>query len=1297
MTGVWCACVLLLAAEGEPAMQPREWAAAVSLEAVTVVAPLETEVGDLLAAVRRAGGQARWLSPTAAVVPGTWRWLPELRRGTVVVVGQLADNLALWSLYGRYLALGDLIYPGGDGWTLRSSAAPWGVGSAVVTCEASSPAGRVAALAALTARVAAATPGELPVLLEVQPGSGPGGATPGQRWFLRGDQAAARQAVAALLGAADPQTGYAALGDYGIEAKVREYCLLQDAPVCTAAEVQRLDQALLLTLLATEREYWRGRAGREIGGRHQIMGTSCFGLAVELLRRRGRPNAAAAALLERWWGEVRDYWQNALQTWHDDGCGIPSYYAPQTLIDWCWLLEREDWWRQQLPWAARRALAATDSQGAYAGDGTYEECRPGMLTFAMPNSYVFRAAAAAEPQFGWLGLAQSQPSGAGMWAVGRDLGGARTFAVPSTTAPPREPLGAAVVPLGAYRWERAARDRATAERTGQRLATPPLERCFEKLTCRDGWDPRDGYLLLQGWVTPLADNVRPDDANSIVRYADLGHTWLHANCPRQGNLHRTALHATAGRGSGVLPAAAELLALQPDPRLPLAVTRLSDAAGVTWTRHLAWLPQVGVVLLDLARRETAGERVVVATFRTPCAARAEGPHVVLTAGLESCRLQTVEPSPWRLSRERDDRGAAVSTLLRQMQPLPDQPGATLAWRTAVTVQGPQRPTIWEARALGERALLLHGSDGRLVLVAAALAGETLRIGPFAAAGRLLAVATHWAVAGAAEWQFAGAPVRGTHGETTAAMRQALQRLWEQTAPVGAAAGPAEAPALATHGPGFSPLAPLIDAPLLSADPAGSGSLPALVDRVLGAAVAWPAGQTVNLTIDLREPQPVGSLELIAALAASQNARPEAAAAPAPRRIEVVCSNDGFQADQRRRQVSCRADLVYEDLHKGIVFAFRRWRSEALGESARQVRLTFAAAQWPEGLTARELTVRGVQPGTARLNSWRLADSDGDGQPELLRWSEAGELLITTLAGELRCRRQMPAYLTDVTVAPDLLPGGPHLLATARDANLYCLRPDGSEVWRCDLLPTAAANADCPTGWSVGTLHDSAGRPLILVGNYHLQTFVSPQGQILKWVFGGSAYQTATLAQGLDGTADGVEETLSAGIWGGLSLLDGRLQRRAVLGVPGGRTVLLEAWREPQPAAICVTDGGVAAVDLRRSEVTWRYLSGPVTSAAAADLDGDGQREVVLGQEDGFLVVLAADGSVRAQRWLGQPVQAVAARSGELAAVLADRLLRLHPDLRTAQEVNGRASGAVYGPDGRLTLLGPDGRVGRLPG
>jgi hypothetical protein len=317
----------------------------------------------------------------------------------------------------------------------------------------------------------------------------------------------------------------------------------------------------------------------------------------------------------------------------------------------------------------------------------------------------------------------------------------------------------------------------------------------------------------------------------------------------------------------------------------------------------------------------------------------------------------------------------------------------------------------------------------------------------------------------------------------------------------------------------------------------------------------------------------------------------------------------------------------------------------------------------------ELSVRPAGSNSVRIIGHVLRDVDGDGQDEILAWSDQAEMVAVGSDGDLLLKKQFPGYITSVECYGDLHPGEARVLVTTREARLYCLKPDGQEIWKVDFLESAELNGDIPTGYSIGLLKKN-GTPLIVVGNYNLATFVSPQGEVLKYERLPAAYQTMTLSRGFDYNDDGKEEIVSTEVWGTLSVLNTDMRRSAGARFPSSKGVMLEYWKPPtseEAKAIVCSENGVGLLDLKKLKFDWMQNVKPINDCMIADIDGNGSQEVILAKQDGYLLIYDEAGKLIESVLIGEQVRSIAAvPSGGgrqiVVAALPKRLVRFSPDM-----------------------------------
>lgn len=1259
----------------KPEVLDRDWGRPLPLSRVRLICPDEQARQALSDGLSQAGCDVVVTEPRDAMAEGNLRWKPETSERTVLVVGGIHTNRAMLPLYSDYLAFGDAWYPGAGGFTIRTIAEPLGEGTAAVCLEASDDSGALAAAKRLLELIDRAGLSIAPTVeahlsdeclkaSRVAPQWG-------MRYVMTGDTACIPKAVEALRNAATPGSGWYPHGDYGIERWVREYGLIQDAPGVSAEDIRFFDQALLDTLIRSENDYWRARGGRSIGSRHQTMGTSCFTAALSLLRRRGAPSPEAQEMLDKWWGQCVEYWTNACATFHDDIEGLPSHHSPEPILDWALQFGFAEYLERQLPLAALRSYSMTDNLGYYGGAGTYEECRPGDVYKSVPRGWIMQVAAFFHPDAGFDWLCENTPDAyLQTWALGRNFVGMRRFVgAQATGRQPGELLGIRAVPLGPYRYARLSPDRATALATGGKYIPAPLERTFEKLCLRDSFDPNGQYLVFQGWQGSSADNLPPLDANCLIRFTDLGHVWLHANSEKSGKLPRTGVMCSDGFNEAPEPAGCDLQAVHNGAKVGLFASRLSDFVACDWTRNVVWRRGRYFVMIDLLRQTADAASSLICSFRTPQRARLSADGMTAREGTAFMQVRNADGARLSLSGGDELEGAAIPTILREGAVLDGGPGGVAAFRNLVFAADPEHPADLEIRPVGDQAAIMRGTvrgEEELALVAAALEGQSIEAGGIRSDARVLYVGlTDWAQAGGTGVSVGGQRLNGDEGASPDAVREALLDLWQSAQPAqfvqsgGQTSGQAK-PAWSYDG--FTTVPAAADAPVLTCAPAPEGNLASLLDGVVTrwATCKWPAQTDVTLDIDLREPVRIRRIDFQTGPLGRFNTIPDLSAYPAPKTVVAEFSETGFGRDIRARELTFTSDCTFEGLHKGSVFPTLRWSCADVGERARYLRLTFPAATWAP-LAMNELSVRPDGDVGTRVVGMIARDVTGDGSADILAWSDRGELVALTIAGDELWRRTMGGYITAVECYPDLTHDGPRVLVTTREARLYCLDSAGAEVWKTDFLSSAKMNTDLPTAYSIGLIHDREGRPVIVTGNYNLASFVSPSGELLKYRRLPAAYQTLTLSRGGDFNGDGLEEILSSEVWGCLSLLSADMETVTPLRLPRGRGILLETLEPPtseRAKAVICTENGAGILDLKTLKYDWLHGVQPVSDCAVGDIDGDGRPEVALAKEDGYVIVYREDGALLRSVLVGEPVAAITLTTGRENAEGAQYILAL---------------------------------------
>jgi len=520
---------------------------------------------------------------------------------------------------------------------------------------------------------------------------------------------------------------------------------------------------------------------------------------------------------------------------------------------------------------------------------------------------------------------------------------------------------------------------------------------------------------------------------------------------------------------------------------------------------------------------------------------------------------------------------------------------------------------------------------------------------------------------------------------------------------------------------LTPRRPAILSPIVSStDPPGVGAPDDLVDGFIPlhtGDVRWNNPKGLTLTFDLRQSEDLSAVEFATGQIGSNNMLPTAEKMPKDRTVAAQFSDDGFAKDVRGGEAVFKAGFTIEPLHKGTVFPMGRWRLTDVKQRSRQVRLTFP----PGPLALREVFIRRAKGTEARFGPSLVADLDGDGREEAVVTTDTGELAVLgpdgqkrwghTFAGPVTClkveaassrlsnhEKRQEVASTRATPAT--------LLVGTWEARLYCFSADGRQQWMTDFTPLGG---DLPVPFSIALTQPGAdGQRGIIVGNYARVSFVSPEGKLLSHTFGYGAFETMALTDGMDLTGDGVEDALAYNVWATMSVVDGAKRKaERSISCPRGDGLALRAFggdAKADPAVLVASDNGLGVVRPVSGKYDWQKALSPMSCVVTADVDGDGQDEIVVGKRDGWLLVLSASGEVKQKAMIGDEVRAIVPLSRRLwlatgadVRVLDAKLATLATFSCPAQRIEalGKDMILVLGEDGAVSAFRPDAQ--RLTG
>lgn len=226
-----------------------------------------------------------------------------------------------------------------------------------------------------------------------------------------------------------------------------------------------------------------------------------------------------------------------------------------------------------------------------------------------------------------------------------------------------------------------------------------------------------------------------------------------------------------------------------------------------------------------------------------------------------------------------------------------------------------------------------------------------------------------------------------------------------------------------------------------------------------------------------------------------------------------------------------------------------------------------------------------------------ADLNADRQPEIVACDNAGNVRCLSLAGDLLWKQSLPGGINTAPAIADLDGDGqPEILVGTMQQPLFCLSNSGKIRWQLktekyDLTWKQSIFGSSPIVWDV----DQNGAPEILLGIGANCCLISARGELI-W-----------------------QHPFPAAIHDGLALgeFDGSLK---IVGVDlSGKVICLDA----------------AGKMCWEQQVKERVRRSP----AIADVDGDGQVEILVSGYDAMLTVFSETGSQKMQLWTRSAVNA----------------------------------------------------------
>ncbi len=541
----------------------------------------------------------------------------EIRDTNAVILGSVVNNRRLLYLYSHYYVFADDVYPGEDGYEVRTVHDPWGTGKNALVIGASTPDGAQAGLAALAEQAQKGRDLSFaPLLLtKLSPEAEQrwGGAfrtDPDEAWLDKQKQRAEQGLAAGVHGglfsqaqsvgsdyALTEKEGFAKAfvwlikrayehyltkpdtygGPWGMDSDFRVYRVIaawdvvEECPALTDEE--RLETTKILFQWVTEAcaPKAQGVVGNErVRFNHQTFPALGLLYAGEYFSKYYQAGEA-----ERWL-EVAD---EAFKM------QAKAFKPLEDCNGYQWLT---------LYHTMRYALARPDltyfENGNARRDADYAIMSMDNLGYAVTygDTGAFTGWWSEMPFL--RGAEWYYRDGRYAWATDKKLAvsGRQDLSEFTTAVEPNEPtdlIGAKAFPLDPYYY-----------RTFDGPDQVPEEHAVDKVVFRNGFDPQDQYLLLDGLNN---GGHKHYDGNSISRMTQNDRIWL-ADASYMLSLpkyHNTMLVLREGQ-SATLPPFCELEHMRDLPHVGYSETTLRDYAGVNWHRNIIWLKGQWFVVAD---------------------------------------------------------------------------------------------------------------------------------------------------------------------------------------------------------------------------------------------------------------------------------------------------------------------------------------------------------------------------------------------------------------------------------------------------------------------------------------------------------------------------------------------------------------------------------------------------------------------------------------------------------------------------------------------------------------------------
>ena len=1275
------------------------------------------------------------IAPDTDVVPQLPAWPDErFRRIPLILIGNLNTNRAVVPLYAGALAAADLLYPGADGFILRTIVDPYAAGANQLLLGASSPRGFERAVEAFEEVLKShSRQGELrlPPLLRVEPGQDYDRRFNDVKIAVDDNSSSSNAAHYALhyRWTADPAALAAALeiwrrqeflkedtkafnpDHYGKEGQIRGLIATINVPGLTGDEILRADNAMLRGLQEEYSGYWIVHDADWLGTRHQTIGMLGFLVTADYLLRWGKPNTPAQEVLQKCVDEGHAYFRQFERNHRDEGFDNTSYHSAGPILRYMMTHGNTAFFKSGTAHRmALRALMSADNRGWFIAPGNYEDVRQGRVMSSAPAAGAalgIPAFVLADGQLRWI--AENVPGigpPGGDWGFSSGLAGLR-YPLDARINPvkPLDWLGVSVMPCLDYYYELSGDYMTHGAGRKQRPWWPlvPRDKAVEMITFRDTYAPEGQYLCLSGVHGGRYSSI---DANAILRYTDRGKVWLIQQTEQLGHYFKNALAVGHGHQPDYLDMAGctRLDALGNFPEVGMTATTLPDLNRADWTRHVFWRRGEYFIVFDTAAFREDGDYDLTCTWRSLPIAALEDNVWVARQGGSRFELHNADAIHQSSEHEiaRPAEGVAVYPYtLRQHRSLSARKGNHAHIRNLFFTCPDDAPEGYRVRPVGPDAVVVSNDQDYCALVGVTMTGKT-EVGPLTTDARMFHLSTESVrlLPETARVWLNGQELAS--GPSTNTVAIALRNLCDSAQPAAFPESPNEPVTTAWRFDDLHrPQEVIPHVRLSSTNPPTVGVEETLFDRqtlLWAPPVQWPEGST--LTFDLGRIETLDRIEFGQALAWSS--RPAEWCSPAPEEMRLAFSDDNFASAER--SISLKVDVTYRHdpppIYKPYSFsAKRRLLLRTPEVKARYVRLD--ATHMDEATFFRRATRPPV------IQYLEPVDLNSDGVDELAVATDAGELVLLDSGGRLKWKKSLRNPITAL-LAASLDPSNPPALYVADNGWVITgFDIDGNDVYHADCFIDGKAAAAGVYDLATCLPQGSELRCLVAATGTSASTF-DAQGNVVADIVGHGIASDLVL-KGHSQAPRTRHRTAVRDAWGHLDVVDLHAEEPAstMLGCYWWLGVAFEYWPLPQDhpdagLAVAVFRAGTNACDFAAETPISRWnlpASGPVSCCAFADLDGDRIPELLLGRLDGFIDVIDHVGAMRASWTVGAPVcdLAVIGDSFFIATGCDVRVLDPAGSITHRISLPAKHLAVIRTPEGgALALASTDGSVTALP-